>query len=78
LSQSSGVIAEFYRSNGCKDKNIFAKLYAFAVKSNKTSRKKELEAAPTSSASASRPCVSYIILLGAMLLSLPMLLSLNQ
>ena len=33
-------IVSLYCSNGCKDKNNFAKLFAFAVKSNKTSRKK--------------------------------------
>ena len=33
-------VVSLYCSNGCKDKNNFAKLFAFAVKSNKTSREK--------------------------------------
>ena len=39
-------VVSLYCSNGCKDKNNFAKLFAFAVKSNKTSREKSGKASP--------------------------------
>ena len=39
-------IVSFYCSNGCKDKNNFAKLFVFAVKSNKMSREKSGKASP--------------------------------
>ena len=54
-------VVSFYCSNGCKDKKNFAKLFAFAVKSNKTSRKRAGIRADIFGL-GSRPCVSYIII----------------